>query len=231
MSALGRGLADDLDLRPGVRVRLPVRTNRAWQLIDDAGGDLGTFDRVLVSAPAPQAAALLQAVPVLAERAGAVPFLPTWSVLLDFNEPPGLRWDGLFVNGGPLRWIASNGSKPGRSGDRWVLLATPEWSQAHLEDHPDRVAALLTDAFAEIAVTAAAFLPAPLASRAHRWRYALAPAPLAEGCLWEPALGIGACGDWCLDGRIEGAWLSGEALAGRVLADLARPRGRNGRSG
>jgi hypothetical protein len=48
--------------------------------------------------------------------------------------------------------------------------------------------------------------------RGHRWRYALSPG-LKEGCLWNVERHIGACGDWCADGRIEGAYLSGLALA------------------
>ncbi len=65
-------------------------------------------------------------------------------------------------------------------------------------------------------------LPAVVWSRAHRWLYSLADNPLDTDCLWDADLGIGACGDWCRGARIEGAWLSGEALAGRILADAAR---------
>ena len=52
---------------------------------------------------------------------------------------------------------------------------------------------------------------------AHRWRYASVTKPLAIGMLWDGALKLGVCGDWCQDGRIEGAYLSGQAVAGRLL--------------
>jgi predicted NAD/FAD-dependent oxidoreductase len=38
--------------------------------------------------------------------------------------------------------------------------------------------------------------------------------------LWEAQQRIGACGDWCADGRIEGAYLSGLALAAELKATL-----------
>ena len=60
-------------------------------------------------------------------------------------------------------------------------------------------------------------LPAPRLLEAHRWRYALAAVPLAGGCLFDPAARVGACGDWCNGPRVESAWLSGVALAGRLL--------------
>ena len=52
---------------------------------------------------------------------------------------------------------------------------------------------------------------------AHRWRYALAEGSLDAGCLWDGTLRLGVCGDWCHNSRVEGAFLSGMAAAGRVL--------------
>jgi renalase len=52
---------------------------------------------------------------------------------------------------------------------------------------------------------------------AHRWRYAL-PDPVAPtDALYDAQARIGAAGDWCAGPRVEGALLSGCALAGRVL--------------
>ena len=36
--------------------------------------------------------------------------------------------------------------------------------------------------------------------------------------------GLGAAGDWCVGGRVEGAFLSGAALAGRAVGELAADR-------
>ena len=40
------------------------------------------------------------------------------------------------------------------------------------------------------------------------------------GALADADLGIYACGDWCLSGRVEGAWLSGLEAARRLLEHL-----------
>jgi len=52
---------------------------------------------------------------------------------------------------------------------------------------------------------------------AHRWRHALVEQPLGRACLADPALGIGAAGDWCLGPRAEHAWKSGAAVAVALL--------------
>jgi len=53
---------------------------------------------------------------------------------------------------------------------------------------------------------------------AHRWRYALPTEPLPEPCLFDPRLQLAAAGDWCGGPRVEGAFLSGCAAAGRILS-------------
>jgi renalase len=57
----------------------------------------------------------------------------------------------------------------------------------------------------------------PQAWIAHRWRYADTEPALDTGYAWEPNLGVGMCGDWLNGGKVEGAWLSGRALAQQVL--------------
>ncbi|WP_216819140.1 NAD(P)-binding protein [Thiohalocapsa sp. ML1] len=226
MSTLGRMLADGLDLRLGIRVAAPERAGDAWLLRDDTGAELGRFDRVLIAAPAPQAVDLLAAAPALAARAAGVDYAPCWTVLAGFDGPVDLPRDGLFVNGGPLGWVARNTSKPGRTGagpgEVWVLHGAADFSRAWLEAEPAPVMDALLAAFADLA---GGTLPALGWSQAQRWRFSFCTTPLADGCLWDAALGLGACGDWCAGARIEAAWLSGEALAGHVLGSLAADRG------
>jgi len=44
--------------------------------------------------------------------------------------------------------------------------------------------------------------------------------PLVRQTLADAGLGLYACGDWCLSGRVEGAWLSGQEAARRLLENL-----------
>jgi predicted NAD/FAD-dependent oxidoreductase len=97
-----------------------------------------------------------------------------------------------------------------------VVQASPAWSRTHLEATPEAVAPLLLDEFA--AATGVAAAPGFVA--AHRWRYALVETPAGQPCLWDAGLRLGACGDWCLDARVEAAFESGEALAAAAAATL-----------
>jgi renalase len=88
----------------------------------------------------------------------------------------------------------------------------------HVEDDPKAVLSGLLSAFSKrVNVT----LPDPLVALAHRWRYARSGCA-GEGLLWNPDLGLGACGDWLLGPRVECAWLSGHRLADAIIADAKR---------
>ena len=56
-----------------------------------------------------------------------------------------------------------------------------------------------------------------LASTTVFWGYGDADYELPGGCVWDTEQHIGFCGDWCFDGRAEGAWASGQAVVGHVL--------------
>jgi hypothetical protein len=222
MNAICKHLAAELGTRLGVQVSSIDSDGNAWTLFDHAGDSLGTFEQVLSTAPAPQTEKLLKGIaPELADRAAAVRMQPCWSVLLAFDARIPVDFDGAFVNHGPLSWVARTSAKPTRqtSPDRWVLHAGPSWSAAHLEHDPEPVVEALVAAFFD-AVGAPPSQPAWC--KGHRWRFALAENPLAEGCLYDGRLGIGACGDWAHGNRVEGAFLSGLRLAQEVERGLGR---------
>jgi photolyase PhrII len=219
MSAVSRHLADSLEVRPHTEVAGVGKRGTELALLDGNGRCLHSCDVLLVSIPPAQSALLLEGLSTLSERIRAVRLDPCWAAMLAFDRPLNLPFDGFFVHDAPLTWTARNSSKPGRGrAECWVLHAGGSWSAAHLEHKPAEVASLLAAAF-----FAATGLPEiePVFAAAHLWRHAQARNPLAEGCLWDRRGRIGICGDWCSGSRIEGAYLSGASLAGRVLGDLA----------
>ncbi|HTN67338.1 MAG TPA: FAD-dependent oxidoreductase, partial [Burkholderiaceae bacterium] len=223
MDALCRQLAQEVDVRREQRVMAIEGHGDAWLLKVQAdsvpiAASAGPFDAVIVALPAPQAASLLQIAPALAQQAAKVHLAPCWALALAFQETLDLPYDGAWVHGSRLGWIARDTSKPQRRpGEHWVAQATPGWSSEHLEDAPERARDKLLKAFQEATGRAVQ----PVYAAIHCWRFAQAERPLAGACLWQAKLRIGACGDWFAaglegSGRVENAWLSGLALAEQV---------------
>ena len=220
MSALGRHMAEGLDLLTGRHVSALMRGEAGWIVahMDAAlvrpGRPLpavepvmeGPFAAVLVTFPAEQAAALLPS--PLAAPLRAITYAPCWTVMASFagrlDQPDTLR------ELGPIGWAARDSAKPGRDArqENWVIQAGPEYSREFLEAAPEAVVAHLL---------AALGAPAPLFALAHRWRYSLLETALGQPCLWDTALALGYASDGCIAGRAESAWESGAALARRVV--------------
>ena len=219
MSALGRHLAAEVPVSLGVRIAAVERRGRTWCLRDADGGTHGDFDRIVLAVPAAQAVPLLQVAPTLAASVATAEMVPCLALMLQFDQPPELPWDGVRVDGGPLAWIAHDSSKPGRASPGCFVAHTrPSAARALLERPVEDSAGELTRAFQ--AVTGVRH--APSHAVAHRWRYARPALTRVSGprCRYDRDLGLGVCGDWLVGARVEGAWLSGAAMAGRLLGTL-----------
>jgi len=186
----------------------------------DAGQLLNTHQAVIVTTPAPQAEPLLATIPRFAEVARSAESIPTWVVALGLRQKTKKSVD-LFSGRHPLLARAiCNSSKPGRSAgpfaETWLLEANPQWSEVHQAFAPKQVGAELIKAFQSI-------MEEPLeiaALRTHRWLYARHGSADSADYLWCPKNRIGVCSDWLASTGSEGAWLSANYLADKLLTSL-----------
>jgi predicted NAD/FAD-dependent oxidoreductase len=218
MSAICEEMALELpDCRLSWQVREIKRENDQWTLLSGKGDRL-TADALVMTAPPPQAMALLPGNET-AQVLKGFEMQPCWALMAVFDRPLLPRHDAAFVNHGPLSWVARQASRPGRAGaEAWVLHAGPEWSTEHLEDASEDIRDQLLEAALQLPM--AQTVNAEFAI-AHRWRYALARKPLEQGAVWFEDQRLAFAGDWCHGSRVEGAFLSGAAAAGRIMVAAA----------
>ncbi|MCB9632388.1 MAG: FAD-dependent oxidoreductase [Sandaracinus sp.] len=234
MSRLAAHLAEDLDVRLGARVDVLEREGEGWRLRGREGSgppgsgregneaDFGAFDFVVIAVPAPQAVPLLAHAPHLRAAAEQAEMDPCLAALVAFDRRVEPGWDAAFDPEGELVWMSRESSKPGRPSiedgdgalDAWILHASPAHSEALLELDTASIANELLESFA----AKVGKLPKPKLLVGHRWRYAQVATPVGEDCLFDREAKLGACGDWCLGARVDDAFASGLAMAGRILA-------------
>ena len=233
MNALAKHLARDVSVKTGVHVaslsHAGARAGAGWATVDRDGVEHDS-DIVLLATPAPQAAVLLSTLNdsvAFAPSLAGVTMLPCWSTMVVFDGPPPTTVTESLI-GGELRtdspvvhraWRQS--ARPGRSSDEaWAVHSEGNWSAEHVEEDPAAIAKLVSEALrVQLQITGTI-----VHAVAHRWRYARVQTGLDDACLFDEKRGIGACGDWGSAAAtrrshqsVERAWLSGIALAGRVL--------------
>lgn len=220
MSAISRAMTGGINLMCGVEVRAVSRDPHGWRLIDCENRRIDVFDWVVISAPAPEAASLLDGIaPHMSAQMAACAYVPCWAVMARSEASDPVGADLLCPDKSALAWVARNGSKPGREPEpTWVLHASPEWSRAHLEADPDWVCRELLVEWKRLGA------PAVGISSAHRWRHAMVRKPLGQACVVDAELRLGACGDWCIASRLESAFDSGVALGHAIRGTLSNSR-------
>ncbi len=219
MNAMAKNMADGLEITTRARVasleKEPEGGPGRWALRFVDGHVEHGFDVVLVTTPAAQASPLVAASDALRSAADAVTMSPCWAAMVAFGERYDVPFDGAFIEEGPLSWACRNSAKSGRpEGDAWVLHATPEWTSAHLEASPEDAARQLVEALGQATGSPC---PSTVHRGAHRWMYSGAQPPREDGALFDQELGLGLAGDWLNGSKVQGAWLSGQALAEQVL--------------
>ncbi|NQY12596.1 MAG: NAD(P)-binding protein [Henriciella sp.] len=211
MNAICKHLARDLDLRTQTQIQALIQARDLWELETDTGERIGPFDWVVSSAPSVQTAALMPSNFCHHEALSKVRMQGCFALMLGFDSPQAFDWQAIKSAGGPVGWMAVDSEKPGRTTACSVLIQSSNaWAEAHLEDDPEDVKAVLRAAGSALAGTD---LSVATHQVLHRWRYASTPVPAGQPFLLDADLRLAACGDWCLGSKVEAAFESAVALA------------------
>jgi len=214
MNAIGRALAEDLDVRLQTAVTEVSREQGGWLLTGRrSGGEpepLGVFDRLLVTAPLTQTLALLPEERALAEAAAGHDMLGCYALMLGFESPPAVAFDAALVRDADVSWISVNSSKPGRNAAPTMLVhATNRWADANMQMPLDEVTGHL---LSEVQRVTGVDGHTAAHCDVHRWRFANLPKQSGPRCFYDAERGLGVAGDWWVRGRVEAAFTSASAL-------------------
>lgn len=218
MTAVAKALAAELTVRREHKVTAAHRHDcGCWELHVEGQGIWRT-ERLVLAAPLPQSLALLRAGEVTlpapwAETLAAVRYHACLAVLVTLAAPSAVPAEGASPEDGPIRWVADNtrkGAAPGVAAAVTIHLR-PGYSEEHY-------AAAEATVVADILPQARRWLgeAAVLDARVHRWRFSEPTTTVPEAAVWLPELGLGFCGDAFGGPKVEGAALSGLALARKL---------------
>lgn len=218
MNGLATELAEGLAIHRETTVASLGRAAKGWSLTDSEGGDLGRFDMVISTAPAPQTIRLMPEEFSGREALTNVRMSGCFTLMLGLLEPLDLGFDAARVEDDILSWIATEKSKPGRTDKSALTIhSRNDWAESNLERDRGEVQAAMLAALQRLIgedFSKAAWIDL------HRWRYANADKPAGQPFLFDAALGLGACGDWCLGNRVEAAVESATALSRMLISRL-----------
>ncbi|MFN8123146.1 MAG: FAD-dependent oxidoreductase [Thermoleophilia bacterium] len=222
LTQLATRVAVDLEVVRGVRVAAIRDAGEALELGDEQGNGLGAFDAIVVSAPAPQAADLLERSPEPAARVAALRALgyhPAVMAAVGARLPAPPPWWIAYPDSGPLAAVVIESAK-GRptppDGPVTIMMRLTPGASAEALDAAtdDAVTALALDALE-------ALLDTPVHAewrQVKRWRYCTVAARGDFDAVNPPGTRIVVCGDAVSPPGMAAVHASGLAAADRVLA-------------
>lgn len=220
MTAMPKALAEGLDIQREHRVTRAVRhACGCWEIEIENHGVIRA-ERLVLTAPVPQSLALLAAgvlPPGLAESLARLTYHPCLALLCVLDGPSAVPVEGIAPSSGSIRWIADNTRKGISLGAPAALTVhtTPAFAAEHYARGVEEVAALLA---AELAPWLGG--SGLVSTTLHRWKFSEPRATHPEPYVWLPELSLGFCGDAFGGPRVEGAAVSGLALASCMATTL-----------
>jgi len=225
MNSLAKILAAGLTVHRSRRVTaVKLEANNCWQVLTETG-EVFRGQALILTPPPRQSLDLLGpgAQGDWLSDVQSIEFNPCLAVLAgyppeqDLGEfPAGLRWQDDPL----ISWSAVDSSKrPQAPAPVLVFHSTPELARRYEpQQAPEAIQKILDHATQRLSPHLPLDLRQPEWAQAHFWRYAQPLNPLDRYWIGSalPAPLI-LCGCWCTAGRVEGAFLSGQAAAQAML--------------
>lgn len=221
----------DADVKRETRVERIVRESGddgRWRLYDTAGTDLGAFDALLLTPPAPQTAQLLREMAwgddrreALVSAVGSVPYRSIITAVLHYGFAREEPWYALVNTDREhdVGWLAREELKEGHVPDGESLLVVqmaPDWSAARYEADEAETLEEIVEAVAEL--LGEERLRDPDWMDYMGWRYALPDEGVEEEVVESAEdAGLFFAGDWVAgEGRVHLALRNGLDVGERV---------------
>lgn len=219
MNSLCKALANEIHVEVGVEIASITQEQDRWTLITTNQQHFEGFDWVLCSAPIPQTKKLMPKSFSYTPNLDDAHMTGCMSLMLGINDECPLLFDAAVVKHSPIDWIAVNSAKPNRRKEGCLIIqTTSEWAEAHMEDDLEETKQQLEhEVLALLPISKADILHSAI----HRWRYADVSAAMEKDYLLDTQHKLAACGDWCLGGRVENAFLSAYRLAQKIKSELS----------
>ena len=209
MNAIGKYLAKGLNIQLNTHIRF-AECKDSWELLDASGQTHKDFDWIISTVPSPQALELTPKSFKYYSDIKAIKMHACFSVMVGFKKKLSLEFEAAHVKNSDLTWIASNNRKPKHSENQTLVLhSSAKYAEANIENDLQEVTEHLlkeTNKLIGHDIRTADY------KRIHKWRYATTSKTRESTIFIDKDRKFALCGDWCLDGQIEGAFTAASHL-------------------
>mgnify|MGYP001310222116 CR=1 FL=1 len=210
MDTIIKNLSKNCNVILNTKIERIIKENDKWNLYDQNKKSYGTYDWVILSLPAHQSLELIT------EKISFYPLIEKikmrgcFSLMVGMSESLNLDYDAALIENEDIAWIAVNNSKPSRMNNYCLLInSSYEYASKNINTSKDKVLKHLLNISSK-------FINYDLLKsntiKIHEWRYVEAKCSPKEDYFIDHKEKVAVCGDWFINSRVEGAFLSANEL-------------------
>ena len=215
MDSIVKYLSKDQNVILETKIERTEKLKDKWYLYDQKKKTHGPYDWVILTLPAQQSLELITKKISFYSQIKKIKMIGCFSLMIGMKKSLNLNYDAALIQNNDIRWLAVNNSKPCRFGGQSLLINSSfQYTAKNVNSPRNKVMQHLLSAASNLISYE---LSNSIFIKLHKWRYVEAITSPDENYFIDHNEKIAVCGDWLINSRVEGAFLSANELSKEIL--------------
>lgn len=215
MDSIIKYLSKNCNVILNTKIEKLVRENNKWNLFDQNKKSYGLYDWVILSLPVRQSLELISNKISFYSLIEKIKMKSCFSLMVGMNKSLNLDYDAALIENEDIAWFALNNSKPGRMNENCLIInSSYEYASKNVNTPKEKV-------LKHLLYKSSKFLNYDLLKsniiKIHHWKYVEAECSPIENFFIDHKEKIAVCGDWFINSRVEGAFMSANELSKEII--------------
>ena len=215
MDAIIKHLSKNCNVILNTKIERIIKENDKWNLYDQNKKSYDSYDWVVLSLPAQQSLELITKKISFYPLIKKIKMKGCFSLMIGMSESLNLDYDAALIENEDIAWFAINNSKPGRMKKTCLIInSSYEYASKNMNTSKEKV-------LKHLLCKSSKFLNYDLSKsniiKIHQWKYVEAECSPIENFFIDHKEKIAVCGDWFINSRVEGAFISANELSKEII--------------
>ena len=214
MDSILKYISRDCNLILDTKIERIKRKNDKWELYDQNKKPHGMYDWIILSLPAEQSLDLISEKTSFYPNVKKIKMKGCYSLMVGMDKSLQLDFDAAFIENKDIAWLALNNSKPSRMRNHCLIInSSYKYASKNINTPKDKVLEHLLNISSNL-INYDLFKSSMI--KIHQWRHVEAECSPKENYFIDHDNKIAVCGDWLINSRVEGAFLSANELSKEI---------------
>ena len=215
MNSIIKHLSKNCNVVLNTKIERIVKENDKWNLYDQNEKSYGLYDWVVLSLPAQQSLELISDKISFYPLVKKIKMNGCFSLMIGMNKSLYLDYDAALIENEDIAWLSKNNSKPCRVNNCCLLInSSYEYASRNINTSKEEVLKHLINISSRI-INYDLFKSTII--KIHQWRYVEAKYSPTDNFFVDHKEKVAVCGDWFVNSRVEGAFISANELSKEIM--------------